>query len=243
MDFGAQVVAIRARAAELRFESPSRGAVCLTRLSYGLPPSESLGALAALSEVDRALAVIRRTIRHSHAVNHGLDQFGNGYWVCFSRHVTEGGRRWEVEVDVTVDRQHNAVISDVRMVRPGYDDEDEEDDDNGADEEPEAKAAEPEAPPSVPFGMVACPCCGRATLETRGQYEICPVCFWEDDGQDNADASVARGGPNRVSLVEGRANFLRFGASVEADREKVRAPTEEETQLRRFADDGQELSR
>ena len=27
-----------------------------------------------------------------------------------------------------------------------------------------------------------CPCCGFRTLGTRGGFEICAVCFWEDDG-------------------------------------------------------------
>ena len=26
-----------------------------------------------------------------------------------------------------------------------------------------------------------CLCCGFKTLETRAGYDICPVCFWEDD--------------------------------------------------------------
>ncbi|SMP03937.1 CPCC family cysteine-rich protein [Chryseobacterium profundimaris] len=29
---------------------------------------------------------------------------------------------------------------------------------------------------------VQCYCCGYYTLEERGHYEICPVCFWEDGG-------------------------------------------------------------
>ncbi|MBW4608570.1 MAG: hypothetical protein KME22_15515 [Hassallia sp. WJT32-NPBG1] len=41
-----------------------------------------------------------------------------------------------------------------------------------------------------------CPCCGYKTLSERGGYEICPVCFWEDDGQDEEDKDVIRGGPN-----------------------------------------------
>jgi Cysteine-rich CPCC len=41
-------------------------------------------------------------------------------------------------------------------------------------------------------GPYACPCCGFLTLDERGGYDICPVCFWEDDGQDHHDAD---GGP------------------------------------------------
>ena len=58
----------------------------------------------------------------------------------------------------------------------------------------------------------ACPCCGYATLDARGEYEICTICWWEDDGQDNADANVVRGGPNsNISLTRARINFLVAG--------------------------------
>ncbi len=26
-----------------------------------------------------------------------------------------------------------------------------------------------------------CLCCGYLTLESRGEFDICPVCYWEDD--------------------------------------------------------------
>ena len=26
-----------------------------------------------------------------------------------------------------------------------------------------------------------CPCCGYRTLDGSDMYELCPVCFWEDD--------------------------------------------------------------
>lgn len=46
------------------------------------------------------------------------------------------------------------------------------------------------------------------TLEVRDAYEICPICFWEDDGQDTDDADDIRGGPNAdYSLDEARSNF------------------------------------
>ena len=49
---------------------------------------------------------------------------------------------------------------------------------------------------SADGGPYHCPCCGFRTLEERGMSEICPVCFWEDDGQDDHDAHIVRGGPN-----------------------------------------------
>jgi hypothetical protein len=43
----------------------------------------------------------------------------------------------------------------------------------------------------------------------RGGFEICPVCFWEDDGQDDPDADVVLGGPNgQLSLTQARNNGL-----------------------------------
>ena len=59
-----------------------------------------------------------------------------------------------------------------------------------------------------------CPCCTFRTLTEEGAFELCPVCYWEDDGQSDADASVVRGGPNgTLSLQEARRNFNEFMAS------------------------------
>jgi hypothetical protein len=74
-----------------------------------------------------------------------------------------------------------------------------------------------------------CPCCGYQTLPERGEYDICPVCFWEDDGQDDADADTVRGGPNgRLSLTQARANFGKFGACEQRFVGNVRLPHDEE---------------
>lgn len=54
-----------------------------------------------------------------------------------------------------------------------------------------------------------CRCCGYRTIRERGNYEICPVCFWEDDGAEVADRVS---GVNRMTLEEGRHNFATFGA-------------------------------
>jgi hypothetical protein len=53
-----------------------------------------------------------------------------------------------------------------------------------------------------------CPCCGYPTLSERGNYDICELCNWEDDGQDDPHADEVWGGPNGdYSLSEARQNF------------------------------------
>lgn len=61
--------------------------------------------------------------------------------------------------------------------------------------------------------LIACPCCYQKTLEERANFEICPECGWEDDGQDDADAHIVRGGPNgRLSLRQARLEYLEDAA-------------------------------
>jgi len=60
-------------------------------------------------------------------------------------------------------------------------------------------------------------------------FELCPVCFWEDDGLDDHDANKTLGGPNgSLSLTDARCNFHLFRACDESLREKVRAPLTDE---------------
>ena len=58
-----------------------------------------------------------------------------------------------------------------------------------------------------------CPCCGYFTFENKpdGNYDICPVCFWEDDpcAYEDFDEECCCNG---VSLNQARRNFLEFGA-------------------------------
>jgi hypothetical protein len=56
-----------------------------------------------------------------------------------------------------------------------------------------------------------CPCCDYFTLDERGQYDVCPVCYWEDSGAD-LDRLDEHSGPNHQTLREGRKHFLEFGA-------------------------------
>ena len=58
-----------------------------------------------------------------------------------------------------------------------------------------------------------CPCCGFYTFKEKpdGGYDICPVCFWEDDLIQSNDEDYC-GGANNVSLRQARANYAAFGA-------------------------------
>jgi len=74
--------------------------------------------------------------------------------------------------------------------------------------------------PEQSVATYRCPCCGYKTLRGRGQDEICAVCFWHDDGQDEHDADEVRGGPNW--------NFREIHASSQRLGDHVRDPRPEE---------------
>lgn len=83
-------------------------------------------------------------------------------------------------------------------------------------------------------GFFACPCCGYATLGEVAGYEICPICFWEDDGQDDPKADVNYGGANKVSLTQGRINFIQYGVSDLKDKKHIRKPNEDDVNIRKY---------
>lgn len=66
--------------------------------------------------------------------------------------------------------------------------------------------------PEDPTPREQCPCCDYISLAERGHYLICPVCFWEDDGQDLDELDLVSGPNHGVTLREGRDNFKEFGA-------------------------------
>ena len=221
MGDAALVDRIRHGIGSLGFENPTRGAAIVARLRWNMPTSETV---AGVSEGDRAIAIIRKTILHYHRVFSGPDQYGTSSWVTFARHVSEGDRRWDFEVDITI-ANGTMFISNVRVLRPGDDVPDPDDPDSIQQRLP---LREDEL---LPFGMVACPCCGHATLSSRGAYQICPVCFWEDDGSDT--------GP---TVCRARANFLLLAACDATNSAHVRPPTREEVKLRRFNGNGDEIA-
>lgn len=74
-----------------------------------------------------------------------------------------------------------------------------------------------------------CPCCGYKTLdeEPPGTYDICSICFWEDDGVQQSDPDYD-GGANNPSLRQAQKNYLVFGACEDGCIEFVRKPNEKD---------------
>lgn len=73
--------------------------------------------------------------------------------------------------------------------------------------------------------LVECSCCHYRTLDESGAYDICPVCFWEDDGnREPAQYSSC----NRLTLKEARENFSSYGACDRESRSFVSRDNPEE---------------
>lgn len=74
-----------------------------------------------------------------------------------------------------------------------------------------------------------CHCCGYKTLdeEPTDTYEICEICFWEDDGVQFRDPDF-EGGPNDVTLRQAQQNYIKFGACQEDCIEFVRKPNKKD---------------
>ena len=75
----------------------------------------------------------------------------------------------------------------------------------------------------------ACPCCRFLTLGEKppGTFEICPVCYWEDDNVQAADPTF-EGGANSMSLEQARRNFAEYGAISREALGRVRKPLPDE---------------
>jgi len=73
-----------------------------------------------------------------------------------------------------------------------------------------------------------CPCCGYKTFnEEPGHYDICRVCFWEDDPYQREHLNY-EGGANRVSLKTAQQNFIDFGACEFDMKRHTRMPGKDE---------------
>jgi hypothetical protein len=73
-----------------------------------------------------------------------------------------------------------------------------------------------------------CPCCGYMTLsDPPGHFDICPICYWEDDNIQRDDPDYW-GGANDLSLRDAQKNFAAFGAKDKRYIDVVRKPMEDE---------------
>jgi hypothetical protein len=74
--------------------------------------------------------------------------------------------------------------------------------------------------------LFPCACCGYYTITEApgsGCFEICTVCFWEDDKSQFLDPDD-EGGANKVSLKQARSNFASLGACDASSVKSVKAP-------------------
>ncbi len=60
--------------------------------------------------------------------------------------------------------------------------------------------------------LLTCSCCGYKTLERRGEYIICNVCLWEDDGTKYRSTFSSCNG---LTLKDAQENFRRYGVCEE----------------------------
>ncbi|MFD3658715.1 CPCC family cysteine-rich protein [Streptomyces sp. NPDC058620] len=76
-----------------------------------------------------------------------------------------------------------------------------------------------------------CPCCGHLVFDIvdgwPGSFDICSICFWEDDAQQFRWPFMP-GGANCVSLVEAQRNFQAYGACDQHGRGFARPPADHE---------------
>jgi hypothetical protein len=67
-------------------------------------------------------------------------------------------------------------------------------------------------------------CCEHLTLTKRGWYSICPVCFWERPCGRAGWTDRSEQSHEGMTLHEGRANFVRLGASNQRRTKLVPGP-------------------
>ncbi|MBX3032269.1 MAG: hypothetical protein KF809_19165 [Chloroflexi bacterium] len=74
-----------------------------------------------------------------------------------------------------------------------------------------------------------CPCCGYIVFtEPPGSYDICKICFWEDDVAQLSSPDLA-GGANDPSLIDAQRTYAAIGAMEERFIGLVRPPFPHET--------------
>lgn len=98
------------------------------------------------------------------------------------------------------------------------------------------------------MGEYKCLCCGCKTLDSRAEYDICPVCFWEDDAyvdlseepfkslyfdsepSEEELLDIPSDANHGLTLRQGKENYLAFGACEKEMLPNVRKPKGSEKQ-------------
>jgi len=73
-----------------------------------------------------------------------------------------------------------------------------------------------------------CPCCGYVIFRKTESslYEICYICYWEDDPYKREFPDL-KDGENNISLRQAQLNFLKFGACSREMIGKARKPNDQ----------------
>jgi hypothetical protein len=59
--------------------------------------------------------------------------------------------------------------------------------------------------------FTACSCCDHITVQNRARNEVCPVCFWEDDGTELNQPNEPSASNENLTLRDARLNFKELG--------------------------------
>lgn len=88
---------------------------------------------------------------------------------------------------------------------------------------------------NIIYNMHTCPVCGFPTLDERGDYEVCVVCLWEDDGEGTSARDLTRvAPPNCTSMLQERVNLAGMLAHFERTDEISGSLHEVITKIRDF---------
>ena len=74
----------------------------------------------------------------------------------------------------------------------------------------------------------ACPICGHLTIDARYDWDICPICFWEDDTLVDGDKDATSSANGGMLVSEAQTNYILYGYSHPKHKGHVRPPQQDE---------------
>jgi len=77
-----------------------------------------------------------------------------------------------------------------------------------------------------PLDKFTCICCGFRTLASRCDWDVCPICMWEDDVLWNGRADPSSPANGGLRLSEAQRNFQEYGACRKELVDAARSPVE-----------------